>query len=392
LSNFILAINSGSSSIKFGIFTSRDTGAAELYRGIIENIGSDPVFTLTTYDEFGCEKSTIAKHKNLPTLESAFAAILQWLDCSFVPEQIKQICYRVVHGGKYFCNPVEIDAAVLFKIDSLVPLAPLHQPIALSAINLFMKHFPQSRHVAFFDTAFHYNMPKTAQTFALPYWLHEKGVKPYGFHGLSYQYVVGKVAVLNKGNFPRRAVIAHLGSGASMCALLEGKSTSTSMSFSPTDGLPMATRCGRLDASAVLYMIDQLKLSTKDVTDILNRESGLLGLSELSGDVRVLLASDSENARFALAFFVDRICQEFGAMISILHGLDALIFTGGIGANSDVIREKICEKMQWLGVSLEPEANRRNENIISNASSRIQVYSIKTDEELMMAELVSVME
>ena len=387
----ILAINPGSSSVKFGIFRPGDSGAAELYRGSIESIGSNPKFTVRSRvdSEVGSGNSGDFHTDSLATREAAYELILQFLKAKSLSEQIGRVCYRVVHGGSYFSAPVRIDASVLDKLESLIPLAPLHQPIGIEAIRLFTEHFSRSQHIACFDTAFHRTMPKIAQMFALPGWLHEQGIRSYGFHGLSYQYSVERVASLNEGVTPRRIVIAHLGSGASMCALLDGKSAATSMTFSPLDGLPMATRCGSLDANAVLYMIDHLELSTKKVSDILNKESGLLGLSGLSGDVRILIASDSEDARIALDFYIDRICRELGAMTGILQGLDALVFTGGVGANNPVIRERVCERLEWLGVSLRPvESDRREENI-SSPSSQIAVYAIEADEEHVMAELAA---
>lgn len=363
-----------------------------LCRGAVDGIGSDSgaIFSVKSNSQFNIENGNpiIDQHQHVGCAYAAYQLIMQWLNASLKPECIANVCYRVVHGGNYFHTPVLVNKSVLEKLESLIPLAPLHQPQGLAAIKTFMKQYSGAQHIACFDTAFHRTMPKVSQFFAIPRSLHEQGIQPYGFHGLSYQYVAQKVAELNKGKIPRRVVIAHLGSGASMCALLEGESIATSMSFSPLDGLPMATRSGAIDASVVLYMIEHLNLSAKEVSDILNKESGLLGLSGLSGDVRVLMASDSEEATFALDYFIYRISRELGAMTATLQGLDALIFTAGIGANNDVIRDKVCEKFEWLGISLSAQANQLHENIISSASSRIKVFSIKTDEELMMAQWV----
>jgi len=391
LNNLILAINPGSSSVKFGLYNIEDGIDSAVCRGVIEGFGSNSSFTIKTNCRSDVELAmSIDKfQKKVASAVDAYKLIVEWLSCNLMLQKIGLVCYRVVHGGNYFSAPVEINSTVLKKLTSLIPLAPLHQPIELEAVNLFMRHLSGSRHVACFDTAFHRTMPKVAQSFALPERMRELGIKPYGFHGLSYQFIVGKVAEVNKGSIPRRLVIAHLGSGASMCALLSGESISTSMSFSPLDGLPMATRCGELDASAVLYMIEELELSTSEVSDILNKQSGLLGLSGISGDVRVLMNSDSEKARLALDYYIHQICRELGAMIATLKGLDALIFTGGVGSNNNLIRERICKQFEWQGVSLDPEANQQNENIISHESSRITVYALNTDEELMMAQLVS---
>ena len=390
MNDLILTINPGSSSVKFALFRLEQGINIELTKGVIAGLGSNTSFTITNSGRFGREftKPINNSLKQVTSVEEACKLIIACLTSNLRLHQIKLICYRVVHGGNYFSTPVEINTAVLQKLASLVPLAPIHQPAGLSAIRIFMREFSEARHIACFDTAFHHTMPKVAQTFALPERLRAKEIKPYGFHGLSYQFISGKLAQLNQGKIPRRVVIAHLGGGASLCALERGKSIATSMSFSPLDGLPMATRCGSLDASAVLYMIAHLKLTTNEVADILNKQSGLLGLSGISGDVRVLMESDNENAQFALDFYVHKICQELGAMIATLAGLDALIFTGGIGANNSLIRERVCKQFDWLGLLLEASNNQQNTNIISSTSSRIKVYSLKTDEELMMAQLV----
>lgn len=402
MNNLILAINPGSSSVKFGLFGSQANVVIGLCRGVIEGIGSNLKLTIRSTPSFDRDlglgqeiqdtDTCQLKNKNtdkLATVDDAYELIEQWLSANVNPEQISQVCYRIVHGGDYFDAPVKVDEQVVSKLESLIPFAPLHQPFGLKAIKLFKKHFAKSRHFACFDTAFHRAMPKLAQSFSLPARFYKQGIKRYGFHGLSYQSIVEQLKEFEHGKLPHRVVIAHLGSGASMCALQRGKSIATSMSFSPLDGLPMATRCGSLDPSAVLYMIEQLKLSTSEVSNVLNNESGLLGLSALSGDVRELMKSDDTNAKFALDYYIYQVCRELGAMIGTLEGLDALVFTGGIGAHNHLIREIVCQKYTWLGILLEPTANSINESIISNSASSIKVYCIKTDEELMMAQLVS---
>lgn len=387
MNGLILAINPGSSSIKFGLFDNQNDIVAELYRGAIKGIGSTPTFTIKTNNH--CNTDDAQTLPPLTTKEDSYAFIVQWLSDNVKGIKITQVCYRLVHGGDKFSAAVTIDESVLKTLTSFIPLAPLHQPLALKAISVFMKKFPQALHIACFDTAFHRAMPEISQTFALPRYLHKQGIKPYGFHGLSFEYITQKMPEINAGKTPNRMVIAHLGSGASMCALREGESIATSMTFSPLDGLPMASRSGNIDANAVLYMIDQLNFSSQKVSEILNNQSGLLGLSGLSGDVEVLIKSTNDNAKFALDFFIHQVCRELGAMIATLQGLDALVFTGGIGSNSDEIRKRVCEQFEWFGISLETSANNRNEILISTRSSSIDVFSIKTDEELMMAQQVS---
>lgn len=391
LSNLTLVINPGSSSVKFGIFQSTEQDLKEICRGSVGVVESESAFWVKS--DFPLYRATKTLNRKsiseIDATKEAFNVIATWLGEKFQPAQIDKIAYRIVHGGDYYSAPVQINETVLETLTLLLPLAPLHQPIGIDAIQHFMATYPASKHIACFDTSFHRTMPRVAQTFAIPDYLHQQGIKPYGFHGLSYQYIAERLAEINHNKVPCRTIVAHLGGGSSMCALLNGESVETSMSFSPLDGLPMSTRCGTIDANAVIYLVNQLNFSPDEVSRILNKESGLLGLSGLSGDIRVLINSDSERAGFALDFYVHRICRELGAMMATLKGIDALVFTGGVGENSAVVRKMICEHMDWLGISLNDAANNRHETIISRATGNINVFSIATDEELMMARLVS---
>ena len=293
--------------------------------------------------------------------------------------------HRIVHGGARFTDAVRIDTQVLAELGALAPLAPLHQRAGLAIVEALRAARPRLPQVAAFDTAFHASMPVVAQRFALPQAWFERGVRRYGFHGLSYQYVSGKLRDLPEARAARRVVVAHLGSGASLCALLDGASIATTMSFTPTDGLPMATRCGALDPSAVLYLMRAHALSDDDVERLLNFESGLLGVSGESGDIRALLASARPSARLAVDLFVHRIVVEAGALVAALGGLDALVFTGGIGAHQPIIRQRVAEAFGWLGVECDAARNAAGEAQFHGARSRVGLWNIATDEESIIA-------
>lgn len=391
MDNIILSINPGSSSVKFSLFINRDGVLHELHHGAVESIDSNPSLSINgVYFSSIDSKNTVnEENKDIAYFDNAYESISTWLITHLECDKIDKVCYRIVHGGDFYNSPQNINNTVLRNLTSLIPFAPLHQSIGLEAIKHFMEKFSKSNHIACFDTAFHRTMPKISQTFALPSYLRKKGIKPYGFHGLSYQYIVGILPDLYKGIMPRRTIIAHLGSGASMCALLNGESINTSMTFSPLDGLTMSTRCGTIDAGAVIYLIDKLKISPAKVSHILNKESGLLGLSGISGDVKTLLKNGGDSAEFALEFYVARITRELGAMVATLRGLDTLIFTGGVGSNSAEIRDKICSNLDWLGISIDSPDNNKNSILISKSSSHVDVFSLKTNEELLMAKLVS---
>ncbi|GAA0859324.1 acetate/propionate family kinase [Aliiglaciecola litoralis] len=319
------------------------------------------------------------------TLTEAHHALSQWL-CRFLSSlSIATVCYRIVHGGNQFNQPVRLDSDVIQAIKSLIPLAPLHQPIGLDAIEVFMASFPDATHKACFDTAFHRSMPRVAQTFAIPKHMTAAGIKPYGFHGLSYHYIATVLPDSNDGHLPARVIIAHLGAGASMCALKDGKSIASTMTFTPLDGLPMATRCGAIDAGAVLYMASELKLTFAEISELLNQQSGLLGLSANSGDFRTLLSSNDKDALFAIEYFVYRACREMTSLMGALQGVDAIVFTGGVGANSSHIRQQICQQLSWLGIAIQADFNRANNVLISGENSAIKVFAINSDEEVMMA-------
>jgi len=299
--------------------------------------------------------------------------------------QVAAVGHRIVHGGARFHRPVRIDDAVEAAIDELQPLAPLHQPHNLAGVRAARAAFPGVAQAACFDTAFHRSMPEVQQHFALPRALFDSGIRRYGFHGLSYESIATRLALLEPARANGRVVVAHLGNGASMCALRGGRSVATTMSFSPLDGLVMGTRCGRIDAAVALHLLLRMGWSAEAVERLLHRESGLLGLSGLSADMRVLQASPEPEAAFAIDCFVEAAARELAVMAAALRGLDLLVFTGGIGENAHAVRARIVEAAGWLGLALDAEANARGQALISAPRSVVPVRVVPTDEESVIA-------
>lgn len=389
----ILIINAGSSSIKFALveFGGNLSMLRSLYRGVIEDIGMDACFIVKknkiSQTEFETPSFQLSKSESISAdnHETALQYILSWL--SQLPNQYQLVAvgHRVVHGGMKFSQPLKLDESTLAE---LWRLEPLHQPHALRAIESVFSQNKELIQIACFDTAFHADMPMNEQLFALPYKLAEQGVRRYGFHGLSYGYIAS-VLPENLGEVAEgRVVVAHLGHGISLCAMKNRVSIATTMSFTPLDGLPMATRCGAIDAAVVLYLMGEKEMTLEEVSDLLHNQSGLLGLSGLSGDIRTLLASDSTQSVQAIAVFILRIHRELGSLTAALGGLEALVFTGGIGEHSAVVREQICHAAQWLGIALDEQANHRchtDATRISSDNNRVSVWVIPTDEEQVIA-------
>ena len=314
---------------------------------------------------------------------TALARLLDWLTKQ--TGSLVAVGHRVVHGGQRFSTPLRVDQASLAELNLLVPLAPLHQPHNLAAIQALLDAQPELPQIACFDTAFHSRLPSVARNFALPAELTDAGVHRYGFHGLSYEYIASVLPSVAGEQARRRIVVAHLGNGASLCALKNRQSVDTTMGLTALDGLPMGTRCGSLDPGVVLYLIAVENMPVGAVNDILYNRSGLLGVSGISNDMRTLLASTDPRAQAAVDLYVYRLKRELGALIGALEGLDGLVFTGGIGENAAPIRARLCESLQWLGVSIDLDANQANASCISHASSTIPVWVIPTNEELMIA-------
>ncbi|MEI2784043.1 MAG: acetate/propionate family kinase [Candidatus Competibacter sp.] len=380
----ILVINAGSSSVKFAVFT--DGGQPEpklLFKGQMEGLGSDPSFQVK--DATGRKIDERDEWPRGSTLNhvGALRYILGWLDDCASDVKIEAAGHRVVHGGLDYDRAVRLDEGVIADLEQLIPLAPLHQPHNLAAIRALAEVAPELPQVACFDTAFHRTQPRVAQLFALPRALIESGVRRYGFHGLSYEYIAHRLPeTLPEA---RKVVVAHLGSGASMCALLDGRSVESTMGFTAVDGLPMGTRTGAMDPGVVLYLMQDRGYDAKTIEKLLYKESGLLGVSGVSNDMRDLLESDDLHAAEAVELFVYHIGKHLGALAGVLEGLDALVFTAGIGENAPIVRERVCRRAEWLGVRLDEEANRRGGPRISAPDSPVPVWVIPTNEELMIA-------
>ncbi|TFH29569.1 MAG: acetate/propionate family kinase, partial [Deltaproteobacteria bacterium] len=308
-----------------------------------------------------------------------------WLRAQFTGEPLLAVGHRVVHGGAEFSRPVLVDAPVLAELERLVPLAPLHQPHNLAAIRMLRETQPQIPQVACFDTAFHRAHPQLADLYALPWEYYEAGVRRYGFHGLSYEYIAAALPKVAPGIAGGRVVVAHLGSGASLCAMRAGKSVDSTMGFSTLDGVPMGTRPGGIDPGVLLYLVAQRGMPPAELEKLLYKDSGLLGLSGVSNDMRVLLESREPRARIAVDYFVYRVAREIGALAATLGGVDGLVFTAGIGENSAEIRARIVDACAWLGVTLDAEANWRGGPRISPDGSAVSAWVVPTNEELMIA-------
>ena len=388
MTEVILVLNAGSSSIKFSIYaiSGEKTPLTLVYRGELEGIGSQPRFIVrdAVGNHLADERLTARGHDS-PSHEDALAVLLGWIERHAAGLTIIAAGHRVVHGGALFSAPVLVDPAVISQLERFVPLAPLHQPHNIAAIRAMVKIKPGLPQVACFDTAFHRTQPAIAQAFALPRDLSEAGVKRYGFHGLSYEYIAHVLPDFLGAAADGRAVVAHLGNGASMCAMRGRKSVATTMGFTALEGLPMGTRSGSIDPGVVLYLISERGMDVAQVTDLLYHKSGLLGVSGLSSDMRELLESQTTHAAEAVDLFVYRIGRELGSLVAAMGGLDVLVFTAGIGEHAPAIRKRVCEDAKWLGVRLNEAANIGGGPRISQDDSAVSVWVIPTDEELMIA-------
>lgn len=383
MANAILVINAGSSSIKFSVFLEQGNNLFPEFKGQIENLGSTPHLRAQTMD------GTLLAERRWPTgsrlgHDGAMTVLMQALPEWLGDDRVVAAGHRVVHGGMEFVAPVRVDAGAVKKLEALTPLAPLHQPHNLAPIKNLLAQIPELPQVACFDTAFHHTQAPVARAFALPQAITDQGVCRYGFHGLSYEYISSVMAQFDIATLGR-TVVLHLGNGASMCAIKGGKSVASSMGFTALDGLVMGTRCGSLDPGVILYLMDACGMDARAIEQLLYRESGLLGVSGLSGDMRVLEQSTAPQAAAAIDLFVYRIRCELGAMAAALGGLDAIVFTAGIGEHSALIRRRVCQDAGWLGVTLDEIANREHGPRISRANSTISAWVIPTNEELMIA-------
>jgi acetate kinase len=371
MAEHLLTLNAGSSSIKFALFArdagdASDANEAPVFMGQVEGIGLGADAALKVR---GADRGVVHEGRlegadgGKLTHDDAIAAVLDWLSRDAGQVRVAAVGHRIVHGGTRFEKSVLIDSGVVDGIAELISLAPLHQPHNLAGVKAARRAFANVPQVACFDTAFHCTQPELNRRFALPQALFDDGVRRYGFHGLSYESIVAQMTVADPARARGKVVIAHLGNGASMCALKDGKSVATTMSFSPLDGLPMGTRCGRLDAAVVLHLIQQKGRSADDVTKLLFRESGLLGLSGLSSDMRELEASQAPAAKLAIDYFVEHVLREFAGMAAALRGVDTFVFTGGIGENAAALRDRIAEDAKWIG-KFDVQVLRTNEEAV----------------------------
>jgi len=384
MADAIAVLNAGSSSLKFSLFAQRDDGPALVARGQAEALQTSPRFAAK--DASG---HVIAQKAWGDGVTLGHAGALGHL-IAFLREQLSghrliAVGHRVVHGGLEFVKPVRVDDGVLAALRKYVPLAPLHQPHNLEPIALLLERLPGVPQVACFDTAFHHTHPPVARAFALPREFAERGVVRYGFHGLSYEYVASTLHRHDDRAARGRTVVLHLGNGASMCAIANGRSIASTMGFTAVDGLPMGTRTGSLDPGVLLYMMDELHMNARAIETLIYQRSGLLGVSGISSDMRVLLDSHDPRAKEAIDLFVYRVGRELGSLAAALGGLDAIVFTAGIGENSAALRERIVRDAAWLGVELDDDANRRNDARISTSGSRVSAWVVPTNEELMIA-------
>jgi acetate kinase len=384
MNDAILVLNAGSSSIKFSIFTSHE-GALELYlRGQIEGLFTKPHFIAKD------RQGKVLSEKSWPQAtqlghEGAVEHLRLFLREQLANFHVLGAGHRVAHGGLKYAQPTRVDGQVLAELEALTPLVPLHQPHNLMPIRFLLDRAPDLPQVACFDTAFHRTNPLITQLFALPKAMTAAGLRRYGFHGLSYEYIASVLPKYDPRAAAGKTVVLHLGNGSSMCALDRGQSVTSSMGFSSLEGVPMGTRCGSLDPGVILFLLEQRQMQLHDLERLLYSESGLLGVSGLSGDVRTLLESDAPDAKMALDLYVYRIGRELGSLAAALRGLDALIFTAGIGENAVAIRERVCRDAAWLGVELDAAANAKGGPRITTAHSRVTGWVIPTNEELMIA-------
>lgn len=374
----ILALNAGSSSIKFGVYDACGADLMAAARGTLD-IGKSARLMARAEDGSVVLERTV-QGDGLP---AGIAAMLDWLETEFDGRRIVACGHRIVHGGSTFFESVLLTPERIDAVEALSPLAPLHQPRSVAPIRVLSSLRPGLPQIGCFDTAFHRTMQPPASRYALPRSYEEKGIRRYGFHGLSYEFIAEQLH--REGSAERRTVVAHLGNGASLCAMRQGRSVDTTMGFSALDGLMMGTRCGTIDPGVLLYLLQHDGIRTDELERLLYRESGLLGVSGISGDMRDLEASTAASAREAIELFVFRAARETAALAATLGGLDCLVFTAGIGEHSARVRQAICHRLAWLGVSIDTEANDRHEPVVSSSASKVEVHVIATDEESIIA-------
>ncbi len=380
----VLTLNAGSSSLKFALFDLRDGRLDEACFGQIEGLGGAATFSVRLPPGKGEPPFAPRRTPSSSHLE-ALREVLDFIRSFGAGKEIAAVGHRIVHGGAEFAGPAILDAAVLAKLRALRPLAPLHQPHNIAGVEAAKTVFPDALQVACFDTAFHRTHAWVDDAFGLPHEYYDAGVRRYGFHGLAYEHVLGELAEIAPDLAGGRIILAHLGNGASMCAVRQGRSVSSTMSFTPLDGLAMGTRCGQLDPGVVLYLLQERGMTLEAVSNLLHRGSGLKGMSGVSQDVRDIEAAGTDAARRAIDYFVHRARYEIGALAAVLGGVDALVFSGGIGEHATGIRARICADFEWLGLALDPERNGASSRVVSADGSKVKAFIITADEELTIA-------
>ena len=384
MADAILVLNAGSSSLKFSLFVGAGDARRQTLGGQVEGFFTAP--RCVVHDR---ERRIVAERRwpdgTRLGHDLALEHLLEVLRERLAADRLVAVGHRVVHGGTRYAAPIRVDAAVLAALRRLEPLAPLHQPHNLAAIAAMLERAPGLPQVACFDTAFHRTVPELAQMFGLPHAMHEEGIRRYGFHGLSYEHVASVLPGVDPRAAAGRTVVMHLGNGASLCAMQGGRSVATTMGFTAVDGLMMGTRTGTLDPGVVLYLMDERGMSARELETLLYSKSGLLGVSGVSSDMRTLLASGAPGARLAIDLYCYRIRRELGSMVAALGGLDAIVFTAGIGENAAPIREAVCRDAAWLGVELDAAANAAGADRLHASDSRVAVWRLPTDEEGVIA-------
>jgi acetate kinase len=381
----VMTFNAGSSSIKFALFETDGTTLSAIASGLVEMVGGKRHIEAHNSDGAKTHAESWTGEASEPFHADALRRILDWRGDAYPAANITAAGHRVVHGGIRYTAPVVVTDEVLRELNALVPLAPLHEPHNIAAILAARSAWPGIPQVACFDTSFHRSHPFDNDVFALPRGYFDEGVRRYGFHGLSYEYVSHRLRQIAPHHAAGLVVVAHLGNGASMCAMRDGQSVASTMGFTALDGLPMGTRCGQLDPGVLLYLIQEKRMNAEQIADLLYNQSGLKGLSGISHDMRELEASDRPEAQEAIEYFVVRIRRELAGLAAALEGIDGIVFCGGIGEHAWRIRQRVLEGMEWIGVELDAAANRNGAQIISAERSRVRVFVIPTNEEIMIA-------
>jgi acetate kinase len=387
MADVIAVLNAGSSSLKFSLFAQQDgerRDPAIVARGQAEGLYTSPRFVAKDEDGAILDDKKWGEGAKLGH-EGALEHLVAFLRARLAQHRLVGVGHRVVHGGQEYTRPVRVDAAIVSALEKYIPLAPLHQPHNLAPIKALLERLPQLPQVACFDTSFHRSQPAVAQAFALPKSITDRGVVRYGFHGLSYEYIASVLPRHDERAAAGRTLVLHLGNGSSICAMDGSRSVASTMGFTAADGLPMGTRCGNLDPGVVLYLMDELEMDARAIETLIYQQSGLLGVSGISSDMRTLQESRDPRARMAIDLFVYRIGRELGSLAAALAGVDAIVFTAGIGENSASLRARVCRDAAWLGVQLDEAANQRHGPRISMAASRVAAWVIPTNEELMIA-------